>query len=118
MTVSTADLEALLARAEGEECIAESEVAAFAEQHGLEEDEVNELHATLEARGLDIPDDCARTLPDGAPQQVSYTHSELAVFPTDAVQQFLNEAGRHRLLTPDEELELARRIETGDLVAK
>ena len=36
----------------------------------------------------------------------------------DTLQLFLNEIGRHRLLTPDEEIELARRIERGDLDAK
>ena len=36
----------------------------------------------------------------------------------DALQAFLNRIGRYRLLRPDEELELARRIEQGDLAAK
>ena len=36
----------------------------------------------------------------------------------DALQAFLNRIGHHRLLRPDEELELARRIERGDLEAK
>lgn len=37
---------------------------------------------------------------------------------TDALQLFLNAIGRHRLLTPSDEVELARRIERGDLAAK
>jgi len=36
----------------------------------------------------------------------------------DALQGFLNAAGRYRLLTPAEELDLAKRIERGDLEAK
>src|SRR3954453_5780817 len=36
----------------------------------------------------------------------------------DALQAFLNRVGRYRLLRPHEELELARRIEQGDLAAK
>ncbi len=36
----------------------------------------------------------------------------------DTLQAFLNQIGRYRLLRPDEELELSRRIETGDLEAK
>ena len=43
---------------------------------------------------------------------------DLAGYTTDALQLFLNEAGRHELLTPDEEIELAKRIERGDLAAK
>jgi RNA polymerase primary sigma factor len=42
----------------------------------------------------------------------------LATVTTDTLQLFLNEIGRHRLLTPDEEIELAKRIERGDLDAK
>src|SRR4051794_16295496 len=37
---------------------------------------------------------------------------------TDSVQLFLNEASRHPLLTAQEEIELAQRIEKGDLAAK
>ena len=39
-------------------------------------------------------------------------------FATDSIQLFLNEAMRHPLLTAAEEVELAKRIEKGDLEAK
>jgi RNA polymerase primary sigma factor len=41
-----------------------------------------------------------------------------ASFTTDSLQQFLNEAGRYPLLTAAEEVELAKRIERGDMAAK
>jgi RNA polymerase primary sigma factor len=37
---------------------------------------------------------------------------------TDSIQQFMNEAARHPLLTADEEIQLSQRIERGDLAAK
>ena len=37
---------------------------------------------------------------------------------TDSIQLFLNEAARHPLLTAEEEIELSKRIEKGDLAAK
>ncbi|HEX2070131.1 MAG TPA: sigma-70 family RNA polymerase sigma factor [Thermoleophilaceae bacterium] len=37
---------------------------------------------------------------------------------TDSIQQFMNEAARHPLLTAEEEVELSKRIERGDLAAK
>jgi RNA polymerase primary sigma factor len=37
---------------------------------------------------------------------------------TDSIQQFMNEAARHPLLTAEEEVELSKRVEKGDLVAK
>ena len=36
----------------------------------------------------------------------------------DALQLFLGEMGRHRLLTTADEVALAKRIERGDLAAK
>ncbi len=118
MTPSPADLDALLARGETQGCVAASEVSELVERLGLEEDAVLQLHGAIEAKGVEITDDCARAMPEGAAATTAYTHAELALFTTDALQQFLNEAGRHRLLAPAEELELARRIEAGDLQAK
>ena len=37
---------------------------------------------------------------------------------TDSLQQFLNEAGRYPLLTAAEEVELAKRIERGDMARR
>ena len=45
-------------------------------------------------------------------------NGDLAVATTDALQLFLNEAGRWPLLTAEEEVELAKRIERGDAEAK
>jgi RNA polymerase primary sigma factor len=49
---------------------------------------------------------------------VAIAPNELAVHTADALAQFLDEAGRHPLLTAAEELDLAKRIERGDLAAK
>src|SRR5207249_50882 len=48
----------------------------------------------------------------------TYVNGDLIVATTDALQQFLNEAGRYALLTAAEEVELAKRIERGDQAAK
>ena len=63
--------------------------------------------------GIELRDDCGR---DAEPAPVD--DAALASATTDTLQLFLNEIGRHRLLTPDEEIELSRRIEKGDLAAK
>jgi RNA polymerase primary sigma factor len=52
-----------------------------------------------------------------AAKRAMEAHTE--VDPTlDSLQLLLREAGRYRLLTPQEEIELAKRIEKGDLAAK
>src|SRR4051812_44648495 len=117
-TASTLDLEALFAKAEEVGCVASSDIAQLAEALELDDDQVNDIHAAVEARGFDVNDDCARLPVEGSTAGVKITDTELAVFTTDALQQFLNEAGRHQLLRPFEEIELAKRIERGDLAAK
>ena len=44
--------------------------------------------------------------------------SQTPLLEPDSLQLFLNEVSRHRLLTADEEIELAQRIERGDFEAK
>jgi RNA polymerase primary sigma factor len=80
----------------------------------LDDEGVHALQQRLEDEGVAVTDDCGnQAVP---PTAVNY--GDMAVYTTDALQQFLNEAGRHRLLTPAEEVELARRVEKGDLAAK
>jgi RNA polymerase primary sigma factor len=104
---------ALLDRGEQHGCLALSEVDELAQALELEDDDLGRLYEQLETRGIDLRDDCGR---DAEPAPVDDV--ALASATTDTLQLFLNEIGRHRLLTPDEEIELAQRIERGDLDAK
>ena len=63
-----------------------------------------------ERRGIEITDDCGRV----EVEDTRYDNDELDAATTDALQLFLNEAGRYPLLTAEEEVELAKRIERGD----
>jgi RNA polymerase primary sigma factor len=95
-------------------CINESELERVVEELDLDHEQVESIAGRLNDEGIEILDDCG--VRDAAPTAVS--HRELAGYTTDALQLFLNEAGRHALLTPEEEIELAKRIERGDLAAK
>ncbi len=70
---------------------------------------------TSRAQGIDLTDDCGR---EDAEPSTLYRNGELAAVTTDALQLFLNEIRRYPLLTAAEEIELAKRIEQGDLEAK
>jgi RNA polymerase primary sigma factor len=107
-------LAALLDRGEDRGCLAFSEVDEFAQALELEEADLGGLYEQLDARGIALRDDCGRESAPVAPVD----DNALAHVTTDTLQLFLNEIGRHRLLTPDEEIDLARRIERGDLGAK
>jgi RNA polymerase primary sigma factor len=104
----------LLARGEERGCVTESQLESVARDLELGDDDVGSLRDLVESRGLEISDDCGRVDAHDA----HFTNAELAAHTTDALQLFLNEAGRYPLLAPDEELELAKAIERGDLEAK
>ncbi len=100
----------------GEEagCLNLSEFSALVQDLELADEELDELYVELEKRGISLTDDCARATRTDA----TYVNGDLATATTDSLQLFLNEAGRYPLLTAAEEVELAKKIELGDLEAK
>jgi RNA polymerase primary sigma factor len=109
------ELRALLDAGEREGCLSLSEVSELTQTLELEEDEVSRLYDEIERRGIDLDDNCGRAVDTNQP---TYVNGDLAVSTTDALQLFLNEVGRYKLLTAEEEVELAKRIERGDKEAK
>jgi RNA polymerase primary sigma factor len=111
--IVTAQMEALLDRGEEQGCVNLTEFHQLVQSLDLEEEEVEALYERLEERGIEVSDDCGRETFDA-----TYVNGDLASSTTDALQLFLNEVGRYRLLTAEEEVELAKRIERGDKEAK
>jgi RNA polymerase primary sigma factor len=105
---------ALLARGRDLGCADMSWLDHIANELDLSGEDIDALHARLREEDIDVRDDCGQ---DGTPV-TEVTPRQLAGYTSDALQQFLNEAGQHRLLTPAEEIDLAKRIERGDLAAK
>ena len=106
--------QALIEHGLQEGCLEMSEINEAAEAMGLSEDGVEELYERLGRAGVQVSDDCAR---DGAGHG-SYSNGDVSRTTTDALQLFLGEVARHRLLTAAEEVELAKQIEGGDARAK
>jgi RNA polymerase primary sigma factor len=105
---------ALIETGEREGCVELSELSRLTEAAELDDDELERLHEDLQARGVDVTDDCGRSeAPDA-----TYVNGNLAESTTDALQLFLNEMGKYKLLTAEAEVELAKRIERGDKEAK
>src|SRR3989449_6645542 len=107
-------LQALLEQGEELGCLNLSAVSEFLQEADLDEDQATGFIEQLEERRIVLTDDCAR--PDAA--ENTYVNGDRAVATTDALQLFLNEAGRYKLLTASEEVELAKRFERGDREAK
>jgi RNA polymerase primary sigma factor len=107
-------LQALLEQGEELGCLNLSAVSEFLQEADLDEDQTTGFFEQLEEKNIALTDDCAR--PDAVGS--TYVNGDLAVATTDALQLFLNEAGRYKLLTAAEEVELAKLIERGDKEAK
>jgi RNA polymerase primary sigma factor len=108
------EIDALLSRGEELGCVNLSEFEDLSRSLELSEEEASSLQDRIEERGLELSDDCGRA--GIAPTR--YENNDLAGATTDALQLFLNEIRRYPLLTAEEEVELAKRIEQGDLEAK
>jgi RNA polymerase primary sigma factor len=107
-------LNALLADVDEHGCLNLSVFSERVQESDLSDDEIEALESDLEDRGIELTDDCGRT----DEHDPTYVNGDLVHATTDALQLFLNEAGRYPLLTAAEEKELAKRIERGDLEAK
>src|SRR3954454_21981510 len=103
-----------------------TEVATALAEVDLDESDIEDLHQFLEESEIELCEDV-----DPA---ISAAHEERAVdrksrrkkpqidlkpdLTTDSLQLFLKDIGKVRLLTAQEEVDLAKRIERGDLDAK
>jgi RNA polymerase primary sigma factor len=112
-SVLSEDLRHLLDTAEQAGTVRHAELAEVLEPLELNEVEQEALQRELEQRGIDIVEE--EKAPEKAPEPLPPPVYETT---TDALQLFLREAGRHPLLTAAQEVELAKRIERGDMQAK
>src|SRR5213592_4116715 len=108
------DIQALLENAEVTGSVRQPDLAELIEAHQLDLLETDALFNELERRGIEVvvEEPEKEKEPAPPPLQTSYETT------TDALQLFLREAGRHALLTAPQEVELAKRIERGDMGAK
>ncbi|MGH3103744.1 MAG: sigma-70 family RNA polymerase sigma factor [Gaiellaceae bacterium] len=111
--MSDTEMTTLLERGEEQGCLNLSEFSEYLHEADLDDDQREALFQKLDERRIELTDDCGRTHVDS-----TYVNGDLAVATTDALQLFLNEAGRFPLLTAAEEVELTKLVERGDKAAK
>src|SRR5947208_444012 len=103
-----------------------AEIAAVTAELGLEDTDVEELHGLFERREIELVEEIdlatAATVNIERPtEKRSRGKAPLDLEPggtTDGLQLFLRDIGKVRLLTAQEEVDLAKRIERGSLDAK
>src|SRR5918912_1316721 len=108
--LASPELVELIERAEQTGSLRYAELTEVLEPLHLDPLETDAVYRELEQRGLDVLEEQREAAPPPQPVQQETT--------TDALQLFLREAGRHQLLTAAQEVELAKKIERGDMAAK
>jgi RNA polymerase primary sigma factor len=109
------DLTPFLADAEERGSVNEQELEELALEHDLDADELGQIRAEIEERGLRIEESDAD---DGDEAELDLSFDVALGGVPDSVTLFMNQLGRYPLLTAAEEVELAKRIERGDRAAK
>ncbi len=102
------------------------EIATAVAEVDVDEGDIEELYGHLERSGIELVDDVdpaqasAPERDDGkrGKRRAKSTIDLKPDMTTDSLQLFLKDIGKVRLLTAAEEVELAKRIERGDLAAK
>ena len=106
----------LLESAEPSGQLRQAELAEIIEPLELDPLEIEAIHQELDRRGIEL---LVEPEPEIGPElEKTPPPVQAAETTTDALQLFLREAGRHQLLTAAQEVELAKKIEQGDMAAK
>ena len=114
------ELTAFVDDAEDEGAVDALALDRLAAELDLDEDELAALRAELEARGVEVAhaDGSQETADASEDAEPELRLEAETVGTTDSLTLFMNEIGKHDLLTAAEEVELAKRVERGDPRAK
>src|SRR5215210_1286635 len=120
------EVKVLLAKGQQNGTLTYTEVAIALQEVELDEGDVEELHGFLEKREIElVEEDPTMTQPEveRAVDRKDRRRKKQTIdlkpdMTTDSLQLFLKDIGKVRLLTAQEEVDLAKAIERGDLDAK
>src|SRR2546421_3415211 len=122
------EVKGLVVKGQQDGVISYGEVATAVSEVDLDESDIEELYAYLERQGVELVEDvdpaqAAAPAADAESDKRGKRRKPTALdlkpdMTTDSLQLFLKDIGKVRLLTAQEEVELAKRIERGDLDAK
>jgi RNA polymerase primary sigma factor len=122
---------ALVERSEERGFVEPTEFEAFVLEHDLNDEEQEQLTRELETIGLEVGQSlaaaaaaadatgkAAETAKEADKEPEPAPAAAVATGAADSLQLFLADVGRHKLLNAAEEVQLAKQIERGDLIAK
>src|ERR687894_1720063 len=120
------EVKQLLTKGQQAGVLTHAEVATALSEVDLDEGDIEDLHAHLEKSEIELVEEIDPALaaaqveraPDKRGRRKKATIDLKPDMTTDSLQLFLKDIGKVRLLTAQEEVDLAKRIERGDLDAK
>jgi RNA polymerase primary sigma factor len=122
------EVKGLLAKGQQVGVLSYTEITKAMSELDLDESDVEELHGFLEKSEIELVEDidpatAASSQVERAPDKRGRRKAKATLdlkpdMTTDSLQLFLKDIGKVRLLTAQEEVDLAKRIERGDLDAK
>jgi RNA polymerase primary sigma factor len=118
------ELRSLIAEGRERGYLTFEQIAATLEEVEVTKEQVQDLHAYLIEHGVDVIAEDGLTAykeakESGQPGQSKKPELDLTVEPSlDSLRLYLRSIGRVDLLTADQEIELAKKIERGDMIAK
>ena len=122
------EIKGLVAKGQQVGVLTYAEIADAVSELDLDESDVDELHGFFEKSEIELVEDIdpatavqqeVERAPDKRQRRKTKTQLDLRPdMTTDSLQLFLKDIGKVRLLTAQEEVDLAKRIERGDLDAK
>jgi RNA polymerase primary sigma factor len=131
--VELEELRPLIAEGQERGYLTIDEIQSWLEESEVTKEQVQELHAYLDDQGIDVVDGDGRPAKsegssveasavqaaEPQPDQMKKVEIDLTVEPSlDSLRLYLRSIGRVQLLTAEQEVALARRIERGDMMAK
>src|SRR6187549_969804 len=120
----TEELRTLISQGRERGYLTFEEIAGTLEEVEVTKEQVHDLHTYLIEHGVDVIAEDGLTAykeakEAGQPGQAKKPELDLTVEPSlDSLRLYLRSIGRVELLTADQEIELAKRIEKGDMAAK
>jgi RNA polymerase primary sigma factor len=127
------ELRPLIAEGHDRGCLTFEQIASCLEEAEVTKEQIQELHAYLDDQGIDVVESDGRPAKsEGGSVEANAVHAvepqpdqrktvevDLTVEPSlDSLRLYLRSIGRVNLLTAEQEVLLARRIERGDMRAK
>ncbi len=127
------ELRPLIAEGQERGFLTFQEIASCLEEVEVTKEQIQELHAYLDEHGIEVVEPDGRLARSEAgsveanaaqaaepqPDQRKKVEIDLTVEPSlDSLRLYLRSIGRVHLLTAEQEVQLARRIERGDMIAK